>query len=102
MSVSKTLNVSVGKLYTAFADARQRNKWLERGTLKVRTTQKAKTARFNYMDGSSRVNAYFESKGRAKTMVTVEHERLPDATAVEEMRAMWKDRLSDLAGVVQR
>ncbi|MGH7511089.1 MAG: hypothetical protein ACREMZ_16730 [Gemmatimonadales bacterium] len=101
VSISKTFNVDVGKLHAAFTDARQRNKWLERGTLKVRTTQKAKTARFDYQDGSSRVIAYFESKERAKSTVTVEHERLPDATAVEEMRAMWKERLSELARLIQ-
>jgi uncharacterized protein YndB with AHSA1/START domain len=101
VSVSKTLPVGVGKLYAAFIDPRQRNKWLERGTLRTRTTQKAKTARFDYEDGSSRVIAYFQAKERAKTTVTVEHERLPDAAAVEEMRAMWKDRLSELARVIR-
>jgi uncharacterized protein YndB with AHSA1/START domain len=101
VSVSKTFNVGVDKLYAAFADARQRNKWLERGSLKVRTTQKAKTARFDYENGSSRVNAYFDAKERAKTTVTVDHERLPDAAAVEEMRAFWKDRLSELARMIQ-
>lgn len=85
----------------SLTDAGQRSKWLERGTLKVRTTQEVKTARFDYKDGSSRVIAYFVPKGRAKTTVTVEHERLPDATAVEEMRAIWKDRLSELARVIQ-
>jgi uncharacterized protein DUF4287 len=101
VSVSKTFNVAVGKLYAAFADARQRNKWLEGGTLKVRTTQKNKTARFDYEDGSSRVIAYFVPKGRAKTTVTVEHERLPDAAAVEMMRAVWKGRLAELAKSLQ-
>jgi hypothetical protein len=79
----------------------KRRRRLERGTLKVRTTQEAKSARFDYEDGSSRVIAYFDAKERAKTTVSVEHERLPDAAAVEEMRAMWKDRLSDLARVIQ-
>jgi uncharacterized protein YndB with AHSA1/START domain len=101
VSVSKTFNVGVGKLYAAFVDARQRNKWLERETLRIRTTQKGKTARFDYEGGSSRVIAYFDAKDRVKTVVTVEHERLPDAAAVKEMRAMWKDRLSELARVIQ-
>ena len=101
VSVSKTFNVGAAKLYAAFTDARQRNKWLEPGTLKVRTKQKAKTARFDFEDGSSRVAAYFVPKERAKTTVTVEHERLTDAEAVEKMRAMWKDRLSELARMIQ-
>jgi hypothetical protein len=97
VSVSKTFNVGVAKLYALFADARQRNKWLERGTLKVRTTQKNKTARFDYESGPTRVIAFFEPKGRAKTTVTVEHERLPEAAWVEKMRALWKERLAELA-----
>ena len=101
VSISKTFNVGVGKLYAAFTDARQRSKWLEPGTLKARTTQRGKTARFDYRDGSSRVNAYFEAKGRGKTTATVEHERLPDAAAVEEKRAMWKGHLARLAELLQ-
>jgi uncharacterized protein YndB with AHSA1/START domain len=102
VSVSKTLPVGVGKLYKAFTDARQRSSWLERGTLKSRTSQRNKSARFDFRDGSSRVQVYFESKERAKTTVTVMHERLADVGAVEEMRAMWKDRLADLARMVDR
>jgi hypothetical protein len=101
VSVSKTFSVGAGRLYTAFIDPRQRNRWLEPGTLKVRTSRKARSARFDYRDGSSRVIAYFDAKGGAKTTVTVEHERLPDAAAVEEKRAMWKDRLSELSVVIQ-
>jgi uncharacterized protein YndB with AHSA1/START domain len=99
--VSKTFRVGVGKLFKAFADARQRNRWLERGTLKARTTQKDKTARFDFQDGSSRVDVYFTPKGRGKTTVTVQHERLPDTGAVEEMRAMWKEHLASLAEMLE-
>jgi hypothetical protein len=101
VSVSKTFNVGVAKVYALFTDARQRNKWLERGTLKVRTTQKNKTARFDYEGGPTRVIAYFEPKGRAKTTVTVEHERLPEAAWVEKMRAVWKEQLAELAESVE-
>jgi uncharacterized protein YndB with AHSA1/START domain len=101
VSVSKTLPVGVGKVYVAVVDARQRSGWLERGTLKARTSQKNKSARFDFRDGSSRVNVYFEAKGRSKTTVTVMHERLADTGAVEEMRAMWKESLSDLADALK-
>lgn len=98
MSVSKTLPAAVGKVFNAFARAPQRNKWLERGILRVRTSQKNKSIRFDHEDGSTRVNVYFEPKGRAKTTVTVEHAKLPEAAWVEKMRADWKRRLGDLAG----
>jgi uncharacterized protein YndB with AHSA1/START domain len=96
VSVSKTFPIGVGKLFTAFTEASQRNKWMERGMLRVRTTQKNKTARFDSSDGT-RVVAFFDPKDRTKTTVTVQHEKLPDAAAVEEMRGLWKERLARLA-----
>ena len=100
VSVSKTFPLGVGKLFAAFAEARERNKWLERGTLKVRTSQKNKSVRFDFDDGASRVMVSFDPKDRSKTTVTVQHERLPDAAAVEEMRAFWKEHLNGLAKVL--
>jgi hypothetical protein len=100
VSVSKTFPMGVGKLFRAFAEAPQRNKWLERGTLKVRTTLKNRSVRFDFRDGTSRVVVAFDPKGRSKTTVAVQHERLPDARAVEEMRGMWKEHLKRLAEVL--
>jgi hypothetical protein len=100
VSVSKTMPIAVGKAFKAFAEAPQRDRWLDRGTLKVRTTQKDKTARFDFRDGS-RVHAYFERKDRTKTTVTVQHEKLSDAGSVEEMRTFWKDHLAHLAKLLQ-
>jgi hypothetical protein len=100
VSVSKTFLIGVGKLFKVFAEAPQRNKWLERRMLKVRTTRKDRSVRFDFRDGTSRVVAYFDPKDRSKTTVTVQHERLPDARAVEEMRGMWKGHLNRLAKVL--
>lgn len=97
VSVSKTFPLGVGKLFKAFAEAPQRNKWLERGMLKVRSTRKNLSVRFDFRDGTSRVVAYFDPKARNKTTVTVQHERLPDAEAVEDTRGMWKEHLNRLA-----
>jgi hypothetical protein len=100
VSVSKTFPIDVGKLFKAFAETPQRNKWLERGTLKVRTTLKNRSVRFDFRDVTSRVVVSFDPKGRSKTTVAVQHERLPDARAVEEMRGMWKEHLNRLAKVL--
>lgn len=97
VSVSKTFPIGIGKMFKAFAEAPQRNKWLERRILKVRSTRKNLSVRFDFRDGTSRVVAYFDPKARSKTTVTVQHERLPDAEAVEEMRGMWKEHLNRLA-----
>lgn len=101
VSVSKTFPIGVGKLYRAFTQAPQRNRWLQSGMLRVRTTRKDRDTRFDYRDGSSRVVVYFDPKDRRKTTVTIQHEKLPDADAVEQMRAMWKQNLKHLAEVIQ-
>ena len=101
VSVARTFPLGVGKLFRAFAEAPQRNRWLERGMLKVRTTLRNRSVRFEFSDGTSRVVVYFDPKDRSKTTVTVQHEKLPDARAVEEMRAMWKEHLKRLATVLQ-
>jgi uncharacterized protein YndB with AHSA1/START domain len=100
VSTSKTFPISVGRLFKAFAEAPQRSRWLERGTLKVRTTLKNRTIRFDFRDGTSRVVAFFDPKDRNRTTVTVQHEKLPDAGAVEEMRAFWKERLAGLGEIL--
>ena len=97
VTVSKTLPAGVTRVFEEFTDTRKRNRWLEPGTLRTRTSRKGKSARFDFRDGESRVYVTFDSKGRSKATVYIEHERLSDEKAVEEMRAFWKERLGALA-----
>jgi hypothetical protein len=97
VSVSKTFPVDVRDLSRMFEDARQRSRWLEAGTLKLRTGRPGTSARYDFRDGTSRVLASFESKGRGKSTAHIQHEKLPSAEAVEEMRAFWKERLERLS-----
>jgi uncharacterized protein YndB with AHSA1/START domain len=101
VSVSKTFRIGVARLYRAFAQAPQRNRWLARGMLEVRTSRKDRDIRFDFSDGESRVVAYFDPKDRNRTTVTVQHEKLPDADAVEEKRAFWKAKLAELAAILR-
>jgi hypothetical protein len=39
-------------------------------------------------------------KGRGKSTVSIQHERLAGERAVEEMRAFWRERLTRLAGIL--
>jgi hypothetical protein len=100
VSVSRTLPVGVGELSRAVEDARRRRRWLEAGTLKVRKVTAGKSGRYDFRDGTSRVMTSFESKGRGKSTVYIQHEKLPDAGAVEVMRGFWKERLARLAEIL--
>ena len=100
VSVSKTFPVGVRQLSRMFEDARRRNHWLEARTLKLRTGRPGQSARYDFRDGTSRVMAYFESKGRGKATVHIQHEGLPSADSVEEMRTFWKARLGKLSEIM--
>ena len=97
VGVSKTIPVPVERLYRAVVQPRGKNRWIEPGTLKRRTATPPRTARFDFRDGTSRVVVGFEAKGPTKSMVAIQHERLPSPEAVEELRAFWKERLGRLA-----
>ena len=96
VSVSKTYPVDVGALFEAVTDARRRARWLEPGTLSVRTTVEGKSARFDFEAGEGRVQAYFVAKRPGEATLQLSHERLSDEAAVEAMRAFWKARLARL------
>jgi hypothetical protein len=95
-NVSKTFPVPVERLRRMFLDTRQRNRWLERGALRVRASRSTRAASFDVGDGALRVSAWFVDKGPAKAVVELQIERLPDAPAVEAARALWKERLARL------
>lgn len=101
ISASKTIAVSAEALFDAFVNARTRRKWLTDGTMSLRTSQPGRTARFNWEDGSTRVNVSFSAKGPSKSMVAVAHERLADADEAETAKALWKERLAELKSFLE-
>jgi hypothetical protein len=94
LSVTKTVHVQVERLYEAFAETKQRNDWLGHKA-RIRSSTAPRTINFDWGDGS-RVAARFTAQGPAKAQVAVQQEPLPDAAAVEELRAFWRLRLADL------
>lgn len=96
VGVSKTFPVDAERLHRAFAQARQRNRWLERGTLTLRTATAPRSARFDFEDGSSRVAVFVTPKGEARSTASIQHERLGDASEVERIREFWRKRLGAL------
>jgi uncharacterized protein YndB with AHSA1/START domain len=93
---SRTIGVSVETLFEAFTDEGLRDRWLPGADLRLRTARAARTARFDWEDGTTRVNVGFEDAGETKSRVALSHERLPDADTAEEMKVWWRARLSEL------
>ena len=101
-SASKTVGVPVDGLYDGFIDDALRAEWLPDGELRDRTATRPKSARFDWGDGPSRVQAYFTAKGESKSSVAIEHARLPDAEAADQMKAYWRDRLGVLKQLLEK
>jgi hypothetical protein len=92
---SKTVPVSIDRLYAAFADSELRRCWLPDLELTERTARPGRSIRFDAADGS-RVSAEFTATGAGKAQVAVEQEGLPDAATAEQAKRDWRRRLAGL------
>jgi hypothetical protein len=77
VTASKTVAVPVERLYDAFLDEAQRERWLPGAELRGRTATRPRTARFDWEDGTTRVVVGFTGKDDGRSMVALEHERSP-------------------------
>ncbi|MDH5313238.1 MAG: hypothetical protein OEW66_05295 [Actinomycetota bacterium] len=98
---SKTYPVDVVSLSRAFTEVRGRNRWLDPGTLRVRTSQPGRSARFDIGDGPARLHAWFEAKGPSKSTVSLQITRLDGKEAVDREKVLWKKRLAALGDVLR-
>jgi uncharacterized protein YndB with AHSA1/START domain len=93
---SKTFPVPVARLFAAFADAKARKRWLPGLAPVVRKATRDKSMRIRWEDGTS-VEAWFSPKGPAKSVVALQHTRLPDRARSDALRRFWGERLDALA-----
>lgn len=101
VGASKTVAVPVDRVQAAFVDPRLRERWMPGAAMKERESRSSQTVSFDWGDGSSRVEAAFVPKGKARTEVSVQHKRLADAGTAEEMKAHWRERLVALKAVLE-
>ena len=101
ITASKTIAVPLSELFTAFTDDARRARWLPDAPLTVRTATASRSARYDWGDGSSRVNVGFTAKSDTTSMIALSHERLPDADTAEAMKAWWRERLTDLKSMLE-
>jgi hypothetical protein len=94
-SKSKTFAVPLARLYRAWADPRQRAKWLPGVALTVRSTTREKYMRITWPDRTS-VEAGFFRKAATKSQVAVQHSKLADKSTATHMKAYWEERLRAL------
>ncbi len=101
VTTSRTVGVPVERLFEAFSDTRLRKRWLPGAKMRERTSERGRSARFDWENGSTRVNVGFLAKGKTKSQVGLEHQLLPDARSAEKMKAFWRERLAALKAVLE-
>lgn len=95
-TASRTVAVPVDDLYDAFVEPERRTEWLAVDHLRPRSGTRPKTARYDWGDDDTRVHVSFSHKSETKSVVSLEHLRLPDAESAEEMKQLWRDGLDRL------
>jgi hypothetical protein len=102
VTASRTFAVPAERLYDAFLDRSVRERWLPDAELSERTATRPKSARFDWGDGSTRVNVTFLTREASKSTVALEHRRLPDAGEAARVKAYWRARLLGLKELLER
>jgi hypothetical protein len=94
-SASRTVAVPVAELYAAWADARARGAWLPGAAMQVRraTPNKSMRATWNVRED---LEVGFAAKGARKSLVQVQHGKLPGVAAVKRSKAFWTAALARL------
>jgi uncharacterized protein YndB with AHSA1/START domain len=92
---SRTFAVPIEKLFAAFTNARTRKRWLD-ANMKVRTATANKTVRASFDDGTL-AQFYFTDKGKGKSSVAVQHQKLADQDTAAKTKQWWTERLDALA-----
>jgi hypothetical protein len=102
ITAARTVAVPVERLFEAFVDRSLRERWLPDVQLSERTARRARSARFDWGDGATRVNVTFLTKDTAKSTIALEHRRLSNAGEAARMKAYWRDRLVALKTLLER
>lgn len=100
MNASKTFPVPVERLFAAFMEQDERERWLEAVELRPRTSQPHKSARFDVLPEETRLAVTFVVKGPRKAAAQLQQDRLASAEEVARWKALWKEELVRLAALL--
>ncbi len=101
ISVSKTVASRLTDLFEAWTEEKTRGRWLHDHAFTIRKATPHKSLRITWTDGVTHLDVNFYTKGDAKSLVVVQHGKLPDAKAAETMKAYWSEALERLKGSLE-
>jgi len=96
MNASKTFPIPVERLFAAFVEHDERERWLEAVELRPRTSQPPRSARFDVLPGETRLAVTFVAKGPRKAAAQLQQDRLANAEDVARWKALWREELARL------
>jgi uncharacterized protein YndB with AHSA1/START domain len=102
ISVSRTVNAPLAKLFKSFANEKARNAWLDEAGLTTRKAIPDKSLRMNWNDGKTSLEVSFLSKDDKKSQVVVQHSKLPDGKAAAKMKSYWGKALDRLRALLEK
>jgi|SRR5579864_2945663 len=101
ISVTKTIDTPVARLYKAWEDDRTRGAWLPETPFVIRKATANRSMRITWTDGKTNLDVGFFPKGDSKCQVAVQHDKLPNAKACEKMKKYWSQALGRLKEVLE-
>ena len=101
VGVTRTMSGEAAAVRAAFDDPGRRAAWLPDAPLERHAAYRGARGRYDWTDPPSKVWVDLVAKGDGRTTVTVTHERLPDAAAVERLKPMWREALGRLKGLLE-
>lgn len=102
ISVSRTVNTPVARLYKSFSNARSRSSWLPEKGFVIRTKTAEKSLRVSWNDNKTSLEINFYPKGADKSQVVVQHSKLPDAKSSAKMKTYWGKALDRLRSSLEK
>jgi uncharacterized protein YndB with AHSA1/START domain len=99
ISVSRTMDVPVGKVFKAWTVEKIRKEWLP-AKLEIRKATTNKSLRITWEDGKTSLVVAFVPKEKDKTQVVAQHAKLPDAKSAAKMKKFWSAALDRLKAIL--
>jgi uncharacterized protein YndB with AHSA1/START domain len=100
ISVSRTIEASIGKAFKAWTDDKIRRQWLP-SNLTIRKATTNKSLRVTWDDGKTSLAVAFLPKGADKSQVVAQHSKIPDAKRAAKMKKFWTQALDRLKEVLE-
>lgn len=101
VTATRTIAAGAPSVLDAFGDRAVRQRWLPDVDLAPRRTTARNTARFDWPDPPSRIVVYVTPRDDGRSVLSLAHERLPDAAAVSAFRTFWCDGLEALRRMLE-